>query len=245
MLKTIRERLIDELRYFSEELKKAKREYAKYEKEYKSGQELIKATNYQKTTSSALFGGILPSSTILLVGGGFIFAFWEIIGKFLLAGEIFLAIYFGKNFIKNIKNYKAANKRLETAQGNISDSIFEGVDDLGIFEFDLDIRVQYNIDNYAKKIKMYEESIKSLWSILNSNNLANMLDISYQNTLDISNILEEEWTEYLEEISKIPISEVHFEPGEMDEECYKEATRLFHVEPKKLENKPQHPLSIN
>lgn len=242
MLKKIRERLIDELSYFNEELKKNKKQYEKLESEYKTGQELIRATNYQKNASAALFGGILPASSMLLIGGFLIFIFWEMIGKFLLAGEILLALCFGRNVMKNLENYNMANKRLDTARKNISDSQFDLIEELDIYEADLDIRVRYHMENYLKNIQMYEDSIKSLWSILNSDDLSNVLKNSNQSPIDLSKILEEEWFLYLEEIGKNPISEVHLGVDEIAETCYKETTEKLHVEPKKLENKPHHPL---
>ena len=243
MLKNTRKRLIEELNRFNSELKKSKDRYSELEREYTIGHELLNAINYQKNTSSALFGGILPAGAILLLGGAAAFAFWEFIGPGILIGELLFSALFGVNTLKNYKKYKEANKRLETAQDNVEGANFNFIDELDIFESDLDLRVGYLMSKEQKNITMCEDSIKNLWSILTSNNLIGTLEQNKDTDIDISNALLAEWEAYLEELENIPISSVHLENDDITEDCYKESTQKLHIEPKKLENKPTHQLS--
>ncbi len=253
MLKNTRKRLIQELNNFNEELKKAKAKHAELESEYTVGHELLNAINYQKNTSSALYGGMLPASAIILLGGAAAFAFWEFIGPGIIIGELLFAAFYGRVTIKNYKRYKESNKRLETAQDKAEEENFNFIGELDIFENDLDIRVKYLMDKEQKNIAMYEDSIKNLWGILTSNNLIGTLEQSHDANIDTSSALLAEWEAYLEELANTPISAVHLETDDITEDCYKESTQKFHVEPKKiennveskkLENKPTHQFSI-
>lgn len=242
MLKNTRERLIDELNHFNAKLKETKTQYEKLTKEYNTGKELINASHAQKNASTALFGGMLPTGSTLLIGGGFTIAYWAFIGPIILAGEGILALFFARIIFKNIKNYKKANKRLETAQANVTTS-YNLYDDLDMLENDLEIRVDYLMNKCLKEIQRYEENIRRLWSVLANNNLLGLLEIKEEGA-DLSSILEAEWEDYLEEIKNMPVSNLHLTTDGLTEECYKESTQKLHVEPKKLENKPSNPLSL-
>lgn len=107
----------------------------------------------------------------------------------------------------------------------------ENIEDLELLEKLLDIRLD------SKLCKDLTSSIQKNISQLLSDDYVGLCVENVNDRSKVATALEKEWEAYLEEINNMPISDMHLGGYSLADECY---TQELNVEPKKLENKPQH-----
>lgn len=226
---------------------KNREEYDGLKAKYEEGKRYIDAYKENVEAKDLLIGNNIVVFIKATIASAFIGAI-----SFLLAAPLYLLFlpligaivyYVPKSIITINKN----NKNLKEIKDSLTLFGEKELEDINIEDFEENLirDTKYKISMNETLISWFSNDRSIILSLLHivcvlpEDEIADAL-IHYEEPINsnfLNRALEEEWYGYLEEMNNIPISEVHLEGSSISEECLKEATQKFHIEPTSLKEK--------
>lgn len=135
----------------------------------------------------------------------------------------------------NIFKYKTAKSLYEDILGNLE--TFNPEDYNGVYDIELNLCsiAITKIDNIVRKLDRETQYLNAINNILTSE-CFNDKELKYfKECENFKIVLEKEWENYLEEISRLNPGSVALTTAEISEECYKDSVKKLHYVPDKLD----------